>query len=403
MNFDDYEHLPTPSAATNMMAGAAAGVLEHCVMYPMDSIKTRMQSLLPTFSGQTLVSTFKNMVQQEGLGRPFRGIGVVVAGAGPAHAFYFATYEYSKETLSKLYPQNNQLTYICSAVFATLIHDAISNPAEVVKQRLQMYNSPYKTVLQCAGGVYKLEGMRAFYRSYGTQLMMNLPHQALHFTTYEFFQNLLNKERKYNPAVHIIAGGAAGALASACTTPLDVTKTLLNTQETGIGLTKGMKEAMLQIYRMAGPLGFFKGLGARVLYSAPATAICWSTYEFFKFMLSERSYEEYRSTVSVVASPVTKSPDVAIKPNDPSKADISDGYVIPKRKLIRENQIGGPLALQANNVETANSTPVAGTTKLLPPPQLPSISGTGVYDALSYNTVHTDKIYDRKSGGGCNT
>lgn len=39
MNFDDYEQLPTPSTATNMTAGAAAGVLEHCVMYPMDSIK----------------------------------------------------------------------------------------------------------------------------------------------------------------------------------------------------------------------------------------------------------------------------------------------------------------------------------------------------------------------------
>lgn len=39
MNFDDYEQLPTPSIATNMIAGAAAGVLEHCVMYPMDSIK----------------------------------------------------------------------------------------------------------------------------------------------------------------------------------------------------------------------------------------------------------------------------------------------------------------------------------------------------------------------------
>lgn len=39
MNFDDYEQLPSPSVATNMIAGAAAGVLEHCVMYPMDSIK----------------------------------------------------------------------------------------------------------------------------------------------------------------------------------------------------------------------------------------------------------------------------------------------------------------------------------------------------------------------------
>lgn len=39
MNFDDYEQLPTPSTANNMIAGGAAGILEHCVMYPVDSIK----------------------------------------------------------------------------------------------------------------------------------------------------------------------------------------------------------------------------------------------------------------------------------------------------------------------------------------------------------------------------
>lgn len=78
---------------------------------------------------------------------------------------------------------------VLSAVTATLIHDAISNPTEVIKQRLQMYNSPYRTIAQCATGVYKNEGFKAFYRSYVTQLCMNLPHQALHFSTYEFIQN----------------------------------------------------------------------------------------------------------------------------------------------------------------------------------------------------------------------
>lgn len=39
MNFDDYEQIPATSTATNMIAGGAAGILEHCVMYPMDSIK----------------------------------------------------------------------------------------------------------------------------------------------------------------------------------------------------------------------------------------------------------------------------------------------------------------------------------------------------------------------------
>ncbi|XP_031637241.1 mitoferrin [Contarinia nasturtii] len=293
MNFDDYEQLPTTSHLHNMIAGGAAGILEHCVMYPVDSIKTRMQSLLSPATNHTLVSTFSHMIKTEGISRPFRGITAVVAGAGPAHAFYFATYEHSKKVMSQVFPQYDHVNYVISGVTATLIHDAISNPTEVIKQRLQMYNSPYKTVINCAAGVYRIEGFKAFYRSYITQLCMNLPHQTIHFTTYELFQNKLNKERKYNPGVHVVAGGAAGAIASTFTTPLDVVKTLLNTQETGAGVTRGMKEAIIQIYTVAGPSGFFKGLVARVLYSMPATAICWSTYEFFKFILSNRNNENY--------------------------------------------------------------------------------------------------------------
>lgn len=78
---------------------------------------------------------------------------------------------------------------MASGVIATLIHDAVSNPAEVIKQRMQMYNSPYKSVVACLRGVYQSEGLKAFYRSYSTQLVMNIPNQTIHFTTYEFFQN----------------------------------------------------------------------------------------------------------------------------------------------------------------------------------------------------------------------
>lgn len=70
-----------------------------------------------------------------------------------------------------------------------------------------------------------------------------------HFSR-SLFSSQLNKERKYNPLVHVIAGGAAGALASAFTTPLDVVKTLLNTQETGVGATHGMRAAITQVIPM---------------------------------------------------------------------------------------------------------------------------------------------------------
>ena len=36
---EDYESLPTSSVAVNMFAGAVAGITEHTVMYPLDSVK----------------------------------------------------------------------------------------------------------------------------------------------------------------------------------------------------------------------------------------------------------------------------------------------------------------------------------------------------------------------------
>lgn len=37
--FDEYESLPTSNSTTHMIAGSMAGILEHCVMYPIDSVK----------------------------------------------------------------------------------------------------------------------------------------------------------------------------------------------------------------------------------------------------------------------------------------------------------------------------------------------------------------------------
>ena len=100
----------------------------------------------------------------------------------------------------------------------------------MVKQRLQMYNSPYRSMTHCILSVFRAEGMGAFYRSYGTQLVMNIPFQCAHFVVYEAMQNASNPDRSYNPLCHVVSGGVSGAVAAAVTTPLDVCKTLLNTQ-----------------------------------------------------------------------------------------------------------------------------------------------------------------------------
>lgn len=101
------------------------------------SFQTRMQSL--SHGNATISKVFRDMVQQEGItrydeyewvnftpgqliqtvsfaflmslsSRPMRGIGAVVLGAGPAHAFYFSTYEFTKEKLTEL-KFNDNLNY----------------------------------------------------------------------------------------------------------------------------------------------------------------------------------------------------------------------------------------------------------------------------------------------------
>lgn len=53
------------------------------------------------------------------------------------------------------------------------------------------------------------------------------------------------------------SGALAGGFAAAVTTPLDVCKTLLNTQQTG--KATGLVEAIKTIYRLRGVSGYFKG------------------------------------------------------------------------------------------------------------------------------------------------
>ena len=37
----DYESLPTGKLSIHLLAGAAAGMMEHCAMYPVDCVKVR--------------------------------------------------------------------------------------------------------------------------------------------------------------------------------------------------------------------------------------------------------------------------------------------------------------------------------------------------------------------------
>ncbi|KAM0755520.1 mitochondrial carrier [Meredithblackwellia eburnea MCA 4105] len=291
----DYEGLDHESIAINMLAGAMAGIAEHAVLFPVDMIKTRMQVLTtsPAAVYSSMTEAFTRISTQEGGKRLWRGVSSVIAGAGPAHAVYFGTYELAKELAGGNKDGYSFAATASAGALATIASDALMNPFDVVKQRLQVHGSNHRTVWSTFRSVYRSEGLSAFYVSYPTTLMMTVPFTAVQFSTYEYFKDLFNPSHTYSPLTHVTAGGLAGGIAAAVTTPLDICKTLLQTrgvsEDQTIRKARGMTDAFRIIYARQGLLGFTRGMSPRVLSNMPSNALCWLSYEGFRFLLRGRT------------------------------------------------------------------------------------------------------------------
>ncbi|CAA0373474.1 putative mitochondrial carrier domain protein [Arabidopsis thaliana] len=286
-----------------MVAGSIAGSVEHMAMFPVDTVKTHMQALRSCpIKPIGIRQAFRSIIKTDGPSALYRGIWAMGLGAGPAHAVYFSFYEVSKKFLSGGNP-NNSAAHAISGVFATISSDAVFTPMDMVKQRLQIGNGTYKGVWDCIKRVTREEGFGAFYASYRTTVLMNAPFTAVHFTTYEAVKRGLREmlpehavgvEDEEGWLIYATAGAAAGGLAAAVTTPLDVVKTQLQCQ--GVcGCDRFKSSSISDVFRTIvkkdGYRGLARGWLPRMLFHAPAAAICWSTYETVKSFFQDLNGE----------------------------------------------------------------------------------------------------------------
>lgn len=289
----DYEALPANAPLyTQLVAGAFAGIMEHSVMFPIDALKTRIQSASSAASSGML-SQIAKISTSEGSMALWKGVQSVILGAGPAHAVYFATYEFSKAHLidPQDYQTHQPLKTALSGSAATVAADALMNPFDTIKQRMQL--STTSSMTSVAKQIYQKEGLVAFYYSYPTTIAMNIPFAAFNFVIYESSAKFFNPGNDYNPLIHCLCGGISGATCAAITTPLDCIKTVLQvrgSETVSLEIFKNadtFSKATKAIYKVRGWYGFWRGLKPRIIANMPATAISWTAYECAKhFLLS---------------------------------------------------------------------------------------------------------------------
>ena len=176
-----------------MIAGSAAGMSEHLVMFPFDTMKTKIMSERVGWRYHHLVSTTRLIMAEEGAAGFYRGFAPAFLSAIPSHAALFTAYELAKSTALDL-GASQEVAYLVGAGAATCVHDTVSVPFDVVKQRLQENSSGTSSALRCFREVRAKEGISAFTRSLPATYLMNFPNQAVHWLTYETAKKLLGKE-----------------------------------------------------------------------------------------------------------------------------------------------------------------------------------------------------------------
>ncbi|QLG71740.1 hypothetical protein HG535_0C00890 [Zygotorulaspora mrakii] len=286
----DYESLPANAPLwTQLIAGAFAGIMEHAVMFPIDALKTRIQSANGGSNAPTgLLSQISKISTAEGSMALWKGVQSVILGAGPAHAVYFATYEFAKSQLidPQDYSTHQPLKTAISGICATIAADALMNPFDTIKQRMQLNTS--STMNNVARQIYEREGIMAFFYSYPTTIAMNIPFATFNFVIYESSVKYFNPSNDYNPLIHCLCGGISGATCAAITTPLDCIKTVLQvrgSESVSLPIFKQadtFSKATRAILKVHGWNGFWRGLKPRVIANMPATAISWTAYECAK-------------------------------------------------------------------------------------------------------------------------
>ncbi|MED6206650.1 Mitochondrial arginine transporter bac1 [Stylosanthes scabra] len=193
---------------------------------------------------------------------------------------------------------------IPSAAYGGAIISFVLCPTELVKCRMQIQgtdslvpkSSRYSSSLDCALKTVKSEGVTGIFRGGFTTLLRESIGNAVFFSTYEYVRYHLHSHAKAVPSnynnlvdigIGIITGGLGGVSFWLAVLPLDVAKTLIQTNPERNG-SRNPFQVLSSVYKSGGLKGCYTGLGPTVTRAFPANAAAIVTWELAMKMLGIR-------------------------------------------------------------------------------------------------------------------
>ncbi|XP_074861936.1 mitochondrial S-adenosylmethionine carrier protein isoform X2 [Carettochelys insculpta] len=225
----------------SLTAGGIAGVCVDLILFPLDTIKTRLQS----------PQGFKKAGGFRGI---YAGVPSAAVGSFPNAAAFFVTYEYVKCMLhAASTPYLNPVTHMVAASFGEVVACLIRVPSEVVKQRAQV--SPSSSTFKVLSNTLYQEGIQGLYRGYKSTVLREIPFSLVQFPLWESLKDLWSWKQGHvvDSWQSATCGAFAGGFAGAVTTPLDVAKTRIMLAKAGSSNASGnVLSALHSVWRSQG-------------------------------------------------------------------------------------------------------------------------------------------------------
>jgi solute carrier family 25 S-adenosylmethionine transporter 26 len=207
-----------------MLAGGIAGLSVDVILFPLDTIKTRLQAhggfrAAGGFSGvyAGLASTASGSIPSGGLLILQRWYRLAPHSSSPnIAALFFLVYESLRG--------DTALSHVYASAMAETVSCLIRVPTEVVKQRAQ---TSRHSVISITRQIWSIHGPVGLYRGFGITLLREIPFTSIQFPLYEALKQYwsITMGTPPSPLEAALCGSAAGIVAAALTTPLDVIKT----------------------------------------------------------------------------------------------------------------------------------------------------------------------------------
>ncbi|KAI8928677.1 mitochondrial carrier domain-containing protein [Entophlyctis helioformis] len=295
---------------TKLVCGAIAGVIGTTLIFPLDIVKTRLQTQRigpngPQYRG--IVDCARQIVAQGGLRGLYQGLIPNLIGICPEKAIKLAVNDYSREFWGRrlgVHPDHLPVFYgLISGATAGFCQVVATNPMEIVKIQMQLATAapaapgaPAAPKLSAMSIVRSL-GLRGLYRGTTATLCRDVPFSFVFFPMVSILKAALTPAPA--PGMHpstvevpfasvFGSGIVSGAIAAAAVTPMDVVKTRLQAgSRGGAKVYKGMLHCYQDIIKTEGVHALFKGVVPRVMIVSPLFAITVLIYEFQQRYISK--------------------------------------------------------------------------------------------------------------------